>query len=444
MFIIYFIIALLSIIAFKRHKDSYFIVLIGAIVSGGFGFLPSPAPIKISDITLLVIISCFILRKNLLSVKNDKIGKMILGLLCYYAIITFFTIFLHRESFISSIMVLRLELYLLLYFILKKMNRQEVFNAFAVLRIGTIISGIFFYLQLVGVTGFLNYNASEEISMTDGFARLTNIPLLCIVMFFYSLLYEKGKLRIFYTIFFGGMIIVAQSRGLFLSSIISVLLFLLFKRQLKKSLKVLFSFSLIGLLAYPIISYRFSDSGSTTSVASDVKFAFHTIVDSNPNLYDNSVIYSSGTFTFRLLMAKERIEYLSQSPLYLLFGVGSLHGNSSSMNQFHFNIGTEIIKDGHIEMQQIDTNDISFITHLVKFGFVYFFIYIALIILIVKRLLCRNDCLSNVCWLLVLCKILQCLGSDTFSGIDNMFFVLLITAVDFNNYHKKNRNEIQL
>ena len=30
------------------------------------------------------------------------------------------------------------------------------------------------------------------------------------------------------------------------------------------------------------------------------------------------------------------------------------------------------------------------------------------------------------------------------SLLDNMFFVLLITAVDFNNYHKKNRNEIQL
>lgn len=439
MFVIYFLLALLSINAFRKHKDSHFLVLIGAIISGGFGFLPAPNPFKISDIVLVVIVACFLLRKHLLTTLNDRVGKWIKILLCYYTFITVVTIFLQRESFVYSIMVLRLEMYLLLYFIFRRMNGKEVIKAFSILRYCSIATGVFYYLQFVGVTGFLNYQAHDEISLTEGFARLTNIPMLCTVMLFYSLLYEKGKMKFFYSAFFGGMIIMAQSRGLFMSSVASILLFMMIKRQLKKSIRVVFAFLIIGFLAYPVISYRFSDSGSTSSVSDDIEFAASTIANSNINLYDNSVIYSSGTFTFRLLMAKERFEYLCRSPLTVLFGVGSLHSNSPSMNQFHFHIGTPTLKDGHEDLQQIDTNDISFLSHIVKFGFVYFAIYIALIVAILKRLIKRNDYLSNICLVLMLCKLAQCLGSDVFSTINHMFFVLLIAAVNFNINQKENK-----
>ncbi len=441
MFVLYFLLAILSIIAFKKHKDTHFIVLIGAMISGGFGFLPEPAPFKISDIILLVIVGCLFLRKHLVTTKNDKIGRTILILLGYYTFVTVVTIVLQRESIVYSLMVLRLDFYLLLYFLFRKMNGNNVSRAFTILRVCSIVTGVFFYLQFVGVTGFLNSKAVEDISASEGYARLANIPMLCTVMFFYSLLYDKGRARILYSVFFGGMIILAQGRGLLISSVVSILIFMMMKRQLKKSLKVLFTFLIVGLLAFPVISYRFSDSGSTSSVSSDIETAIDVVSNANVNLYDNSVIYSSGTFTFRLLMAKERIEYLCKSPLTFFFGVGSLHGNSPSMNQFNFKICTEFFKDNHLERQQVDTNDISFVTHLVKFGFIYLIIYFYLILLIFKRLKSHNDYLSNICLLLMLCKLIQCLGSDVFTELGHMFFVLLIIAMDFNINTKKIQNE---
>lgn len=440
MFVLYFLLAILSIIAFKKHKDTHFIVLIGAMISGGFGFLPEPAPFKISDIILLVIVGCLLLRKHLVTTKNDKIGRTILILLGYYTFVTVVTIVLQRESIVYSLMVLRLDFYLLLYFLFRKMDRNDVSRAFSILRVCSIVTGVFFYLQLVGVTGFLNSKAVEDISASEGYARLANIPMLCTVMFFYSLLYDKGRSRIFYSIFFGGMIVVAQSRGLLMSSVASVLIFVMIKRQLKKSLKVLFTFLIVGLLAFPVISYRFSDSGSTSSVTSDIETAIDVVSNANVNLYDRSVIFSSGTFTFRLLMAKEKIEYLCKSPLTFLFGVGSLHGNSPSMNQFNFHI-ISAIDDDVIKTKQLDTTDVSFLTHLIKFGFIYLIIFFYLIVMIFKRLKSHNDYLSNVCLVLLLCKIIQCLGSDVFTEPRQMFFVLLIIAMDFNINTKKIQNE---
>lgn len=431
---IYLIIVVLTCQYYNKRKYAEFIVLAFAIGTNVFRILPNPAPLKSDDLFSLILLFCFIRERKIFS--NDIIGKILLIILLYEFTIGCISVITGVETLAYSIMVLRFELFYFIYFIFKKIPFKFVSKSFKILYIITIITGILYYLQFFGITGILQTNA--EIDGNGFYNRINNKPLLTSVMFFYTIFYRgKVKFRWIMALFFSGMIILSQNRGEIVAVLIAVIVAILFfgyKDLVKKLIIPSIIFSIIFL---PIIIFRFSSEGSVGAGASSEIFTSMDILTNKSSLdfgSSHDVINNEGTAVYRALVAKERIDYLSRSISYLLFGIGTVHEYSKKGRSLDFYYGN-INRD---EISYIDTTDIAFLSHVIRYGLIYLILYSIFIYISFKYLWKhRQNELILCCLLTLICKIIQIPTGDYFSGINNMLFILLILSQITNKSSQK-------
>jgi hypothetical protein len=430
----YILVGICGLYSYQTKKYSNFIISLFFILTSGFGFLPIPGTLSLVDVALFLCLGVPFLKncrgKNFFSTKNDIIAKIIYLLLGYYTLITFFTVLLDRESFLYSIKIWRLELFYLTYFTFRTIPIRETEKAFNVFIFVTAIAGVLYLLQFIGVMGFLYQNRGQLEFSTEVPGRFNNVPRFVVTLVFYLFFYE-GKLqyRNALLILFIAVVIFAQSRGLMLGMLMSIVIYQLLIKQFSKLLRSFFVISLVVLMFYPIIQYRFqSEEGSRQELGFFEEIDQGFLISKNFNNLDRENI--QGTFSFRMFLISERLEYLFSNPEYLLTGIGTIHENSPN-NRFDFIIGSERIDDsGNSSIQQIDTDDISFATHLFRYGILYFTIFVFFINFSLKRLYLSSkwSVISLAGFLVLLESLIQCLGTDQFSGFALMAFPLLILA----------------
>lgn len=431
---IYLIIACITCHYYNIRKYSEFIVSAFAICSNFFGILPNPEPLKIVDIFSLIIFFCFV--RDRFKFKNDKIGKILLLIFLYEIVIGCISIVTGAESLSYSIMVLRFEFYYFIYFIFKTIPYKFIERSFKILYIATIITGILYYLQFVGITGILQ--SSTEIDGSTIYNRINNKPILTSIMFFYTIFYRgKIKYRWIMTLFFCGMIILSQNRGEIIAVLFSVLAAVIFFGYSNLIKKLIVPGLLFSILFVPVIAYRFSSQGSVgTGATSEISTSIDIFVNNTSLNFGSSanVINNEGTAVYRALVAKERIDYLSQSTYYMLFGIGTIHEYSKNGRNLNFDYGN-INNKG--EINNIDTTDIAFLSHVFRYGLIYLFLYLIFISISIKYLWkSKENELALCCLLVLICKIIQIPTGDYFSGINNMFFMLLILSQVNIKYYK--------
>ena len=235
-------------------------------------------------------------------------------------------------------------------------------------------------------------------------------------------------------LFFSGMIILSQNRGEIVAVLIAVLVAILFfgyKDLVKKLIIPSIIFSIIFL---PIIIFRFSSEGSVGTGASSEIFTSIDILTNKSNLdfgSSHDVINNEGTAVYRALVAKERIDYLSQSISYLLFGIGTVHEYSKKGRSLDFYYGNT----NRDEISYIDTTDIAFLSHVIRYGLMYLLLYSIFIYISFKYLWKdKQNELVLCCLLTLICQIIRIPTGDFFSGINNMLFMLLILSQITNKY----------
>lgn len=415
---IYLIIVCITCYYYNIRKYTEFIVSSFAICSNVFGILPNPDPLKVTDFFTLIIFFCFV--RDGFKIRNDKIGRILLIIFLYELIIGCISIATGTESLTYSIMVLRFEIYYFIYFIFKRIPYKFIEKSFRILYILTIITGIFYYLQFVGITGILQINT--DIDSEAIYNRINNKPLLASIMFFYTVFSKrKIKYRWIMALFFCGMIILSQNRGEIIATIFSVLIAIVFFGYSNLIKKLIVPGLLFSILFVPVIAYRFSSQGSVGIGATSEIFTSMDILANNTAMNfgsRNDVIYNEGTAVYRALVAKERIDYLSQSTYYTLLGTGTIHEYSKNGRKLNFYYGN--INRG--EVTNIDTTDIAFLSHVFRYGLIYLFLYFIFIYFSFKHLWENKKNEFALCCLLVLiCKIIQIPSGDYFSGINNMF-----------------------
>lgn len=427
--IIFLLGTLISILSYLQRKYTNFIISFFFVLSNGFHLLSIPS-IKIGDYALLACVILLAIEfkhdKSFFTCKNDKVGLLIILLIFYYLFSMTFSVIRQKESLFYSLLIFRFDLFYLSYFLFRKIDFESINKAFIKLIGISIIGGVLYYLQFIGVTGILQTD-SNMINASSGFARLRNVPYLTTPILFYLLVtHNYIKYRNLLIIFFCGLIIFPMNRGGIISSLLVVGSYFMIKR--KVSLKHVFLAAFIFLLFQPIFSYRFSDEGSTGGgVLSELTTSVGIITENDIDGYTNSAIYSDGTFVFRILLVVERLNYLSKSLTNLCFGLGTVHESSSSIRNYSFSLGTTTVgDDGTLEVHQIDTNDVAFITHLLRFGLIYLFIFLWFLIVSLKRLYRSSEPLCITAFLFLFAKVVQSLGSDGFSSFESMVFILLI------------------
>jgi len=411
-------------------KKYLYLVILAFTLSNGFGFFALgwlSGDVAMAMCWMVCLFSAFN-GKNICKLKNDPIAKIIFILLGYYILVAIKCWLYKSEKPVECINAIRAEMFYFAYFVFKNIKYQDYIKAFKIIFIVTTIAGVFYFLQFIGISGFLIGKADEDGLAT--FSRFRNAPIFTTPILLY-LLYDKTKFKFkpFIILFYFGLLIMPMSRGYILSFIIAnVGIGLFYGKYFNISKKLIYV--IIALIVFsPIIIYRFVESSDTEN---EVHSAFNT------NYNENQI---DGSLQFRIALAYERFEYLLKHPDMIPLGSGTLSEHSAK-NKFNFNIGSSNINNENVIFkQQLETNDISFVTHILKFGIIYLIIYIILLIIIFQQLIRNHQMLLGYIGLILLSiKIIQCLGSDGFQTLGQMVFVFLCLGFCFTNRNEPRIN----
>lgn len=436
--LIYSIITLCLFHFYQKQEYKKFVCWYSVLMTSGYAFISTPL-VKITDFMLILFVCiCIYERKRnkyFLSVKNDKFAMFTLLLIFYYCFIFLKTFLLGNDSFANCFKVFRTDLWMLQYFIFRRIPYTEIRKAYRFIFILTVIAGLFYFLQFVGVTGILNFS-DEEVSSIDGFSRRNNAPTFSLaILLFLLFLKNKIKYRIFWIAFFLSLFILPMVRGAFFAFAVTVILYFTLQRDIKNIFKIVIYGFCVMLIFFPLLEARFANKDGGISTSEDVKMAFNM----KSNNYDSN---SGGTFYYRISLLRERIDYLVHNN-ELLMGVGTIH-ESSSKNTFPLYIGKSIYAN---RSALIDTNDISFVTRLFRYGLIYLFIYLFYLIYGFKVLLKnRNLEAGKLGFMLLGIVTFQCLGSDGFSMQQIMLkpIILIACCNNITNYNNDRNSYFKL
>jgi len=196
---------------------------------------------------------------------------------------------------------------------------------------------------------------------------------------------------------------------------------MVFKEGGRKLYRYLFVAAVVGVMSSQILLYRFSHGGN--SVVEDINKAFKL------GSYEEYLASGKGTFSFRIALALERLEYLSAERSRFLFGIGTIHEDTKS-NKLRFKLGSYKAGSEAPIKQMIDTDDIAFVTHLVRYGFLYMILFSIFLCNVLLRFYKKRRFSAAFLGLLLITQImLGCLGTDQFSTFQQMALLLILIAL---------------
>jgi hypothetical protein len=423
--VIYLVLAVYGIASFLGKRRHHFIVVLFVLISNGFGFInPKSTIIKSSDIALFM---CFFLMlhhglmfRGFFRIKGDPIAFCIVVLLGYYFIRMLVTVGTGAESFLDAVRVFRFDLFYLTYFLFRLITPEDLEKSFKPLFLLTSIAGVFYLLQFAGIQGIL-YGRGEG-NLGTHIQRFRNAPLLSAPIFFVLMnLKTNVKWRIIFLFFFAALVVFPMSRGLIMTTFGVSFGAMVFKEGGRKLYRYLFVAAVVGVMSSQILLYRFSHGGN--SVVEDINKAFKL------GSYEEYLASGKGTFSFRIALALERLEYLSAERSRFLFGIGTIHEDTKS-NKLRFKLGSYKAGSEAPIKQMIDTDDIAFVTHLVRYGFLYMILFSIFLCNVLLRFYKKRRFSAAFLGLLLITQImLGCLGTDQFSTFQQMALLLILIAL---------------
>lgn len=303
--------------------------------------------------------------------ERDWIGAIIVGLVIYLLLNFLGTIIFKIDSLNNSIKVIRPFFTFLLYFYLRTFKPRDFYRFLHLILIASIIQGVFFFLQIVGLN--VLSGRVDQAEGTGEITRYANYPSMAsfFVMYYLFKNNESSLKKFFFVSFFGTMLVLGQMRGAIITIGLILMLYFLICGKNKNV-----SYIFVGLIIYqfvidPMFEYRTRNSSMST-----VEEIVNVITNPS-NAYDSYMEQGQeGHFAFRVAMLSERMAFMFENPQYLPFGVGCI-GEESGSNHFFFNLGT------HNDMYEygyamLGSADIAWIGILMRFGLVGVFLFLSL------------------------------------------------------------------
>lgn len=422
--LIYITLSFLTLYYFYRKKYTKFIVLFFTVISNVWGVFPASKIIfdydQVNLITFGTLLIAFSRNRYLFSTKKDIVGRLILILVGYFFLVCLLSPLRGVESLYYSMMVFRFDFFYLLYFVFKMIPPKNFRDSIPKLLKYTIFSGILYFLQFAGIS----FYQEVELVGTE-YARFANIPMLTKFMFFYLFLApDKMKHRLFWVAFFFAMIVLSQSRGVLMGVVGSIIVLILFRRRLLQTKVVLITL-IVALMLSGVIMYRLSDSGSTGGgIKEEVENVEYLVKSNDYSSYDSRSVHTEGTFFFRVAMILERIDYLAQSPIDLIFGAGAYHERSASVKRLPFVLGSNA---GEYRTK-VETDDVALLSHFFRCGLLYILIYLLFLYKSFRIVWNNKELWSQVCAVMLLSAIINAISGEVFFRVKAFGIVLLLLA----------------
>lgn len=269
----------------------------------------------------------------------------------------------------------------------------------------------------------------------SGFERMRNIPVTTVLMTVFIFLSDiKNRTKYLLLIFWAGIIVLSQHRGLMISLIVAIPLCLFLKKSYKKVFNIISMFLVAGIAFSPIIIWRFSQQGSGES-------SLTKEISEGLNMRSSKNAEVDGTFTFRTFMILERIEWMEGHPMNLLFGNGTIHEDSKkTASKFNFTIGYAKADEfgSYSIKQQIETTDVAFLTFFMRFGVLGLVLLIVLLAILYKRYTKCSGMASYIGLALFLYSVLRILSGDEFTAVQ---YIILFSCATMCKrlYYRKNK-----
>lgn len=438
----YIILFSITLYCYINRKKGVVLLCLIALCYNCFGFLdPSSSSIKGTDIVAFFSIITYLdgisRNKRYLQVKNDPIGIVIVLILVYFILNFLGTVILQVESLSNAIKVIRSRFIFLLYFYLRTFKKEDFKLFIKWVLVASIIQGVFFYLQLVGIN--VLSGRVDEAEDVGELTRYANYPKFAYFFVIYYVISHKESTsnKIFLITFFGTMYILGQMRGAIISSAAVIGVFFLLKKKMKYV-----GYIAIGVIVYqfvvaPMFEYRTRNNAQSTFRE------MVNVVKAPANVYQQYTMgESSGNFSFRIAMLSERIIFMFHNPQYLPFGVGCIH-ETSNANHFYFHIRTHSI-DAKEGAGTLSSADITWVGILMRYGLVCILFFLLLLYVWAKEGIPHvrkcNDTIFITSAVMVIYIILGSFNSDNLGRIPSIVNILFYLAVIYRNNHDKKRH----
>lgn len=396
---------LLAIYFYASKKYAAFLVSYFALISKMFMLNIGVSPIKETDLCLLLnfILIPLVLSRNkrAYSPKDDSFAKLVYVLIAFYIVEFLITVITKAEFAGNGLKVIRGIFMLLSYFIFKSVPLEK-YKRFLIIGFWiTLIQGVLYYLQFLGI----NLLSGRFDADAFNFSFALNIPALTFFYIFFSLRSSYTyKYRYLLLVFFGGILLLTFVRSYLIAAIIGVAVYLLVNKNKRQTVSLLLASLLFLPIVFNVIEKKSDASSSSVSTVDDIKQIFSG-VDNLRRMDSNS-----GTFSFRIGMFVERVDYLIKHPQYLLTGVGTIHEDSPKCyRRFSFYLGT-YSEGRYFEKCIIESGDIAWVPIVLRYGLLGLFLHIYLFYYVMKVGYKRYDFLQILLPLFVVLFIL------TFSG----------------------------
>lgn len=382
--IIFCLLTILGCYYWQKKKLTNFLTVVFLLLTNFINLDIQESPIKSQDFFFFLMLYC-ILSSNkslstLFSVRGDGVGVFVRYVFFFLSLSFVITVLLGIESFSYALKVYRTFGYFLFYFILREIPKSEFSKSLRKIIYISMIWGVLFALQLCGIDLL---KGSVEIDTASGsLSRMRNIPMTTVMTITVIVLSDiNSKIKIGLILFWSGILVLSQHRGVMLSLLVAIPLLMIIRREFKKIMLLSIAFGIVLVAFSPMIASRFSAEANDSGMSTLEEIKYGLTMDSKSN-YEKG----SGTFLFRLFLIRERVEYMSKNPFRLLLGNGMMHEDSpATQRKFNFQLGTYKYGSGSAVMQQISTSDVGLLTFFNRFGL----IFIILLICMSIRLFCH-------------------------------------------------------
>lgn len=413
------------------EKYRSFLIYLSFLIFKGFGFLPMLfGTFGDSNIFnfLLVVILCIITlslirRKFVVRIKGDKVGNIIIGILVYQLFVVIYSGLTGVDTWFNVLGQYRFCLIFLLYFILRPIT-ADIYKS--------LIPQLLKMMSVV-VFMFIIYYLYQKISPDTDNPFRYSVMGLSPALIFYILFEDLPKSiqvnrKTYFVILAVGFFLI-MARMLTLAIIGSVIFYIIFinkKRQYILPLMIL-------MISTPLIMGLLDSIKGEAHESNNLKTEIE-IIKSSEDYSD----FNQSSGVLRFISVMERVEYMSQHPFNLFFGIGAMK-EITAQEKMNFISGTfgTLEENGKRVVLQLDTDDVGLISSFMRYGLCYIFLFI----IWMKRSFYRfNQNLElpfmKIGYLVTLMMLLAIPGSNLYFYEWSLLPLLALLGLSYNNCFK--------
>jgi len=343
---------------------------------------------KGSDMALVLILILlpvvYSKNKALFSIRGDSLARWTYIFLSFYVIELIITLIIGHESLFNSLKVIRVPLFMCSFFILRTIPIKCYQKFLKIALWITLIQSVLFFLQFVGI----KLISGERDVSEDADYYITNTPTLTLLFLFLLWKFERlGKMRFFLIAVLMAVVLSTYVRGTIIAVLMGFVYYATFINRKKKRIVTIALLLLIIPLSLQYINKKTEVTGESHKNLEEIEY----VVNQRNNM--ENISNEGGTFSFRIAMLYERIEWLRNNPKYLLTGVGTMHEDSpQTLQMFDFVLGT-YNEDRFYGRTIIESGDIAWVPIVLRYGLIGVFIHFMMFFLLFNVTRHRKDLL---------------------------------------------------